>query len=800
MRICPQIIFSILVLSSIWSVPMNAQQTDSGSVPNYTIAIVKDGDSWYFDASVDHAMRELITMSRGRYTLSVRTEYDARYDADLVESFLREALLDETVDMIYAAGIIATERAARLPDNVRTKPIMGGALQFSDTRGQPISSEGTSKVENFTFITNPRRVIADIEQITTLAPGEKIYVLLDETAIPEMQNLQEAKLEMEQAMNLSVEFVAATSSANETLDRISTDATTAYVAILPRMNNEEREKLFAGFTSRGIKSVSMLGHEDVELGALAGLAPDQNQPIARRTALNIHQLLQGEETSALPVSLPLFDHLLINYDTAEAIDWSPDYDISLAAEFIGESTELSGEPMTLLEAMRTGASFNANVAISREDQAIAEFDAAISRSSLRPRLDGSGDYVHQHTTSRINPTLTPDYSHQESLGLQISQILYSDEVWSGLRSLEQIAEAAYLNTLSTELDATDQAAAAYLDYLIANSLHMIERENLALTENNYQLSQLRFQIGAAEKSETYRWEQSRASGQASLIQREGDLRNALVAFNVQIGAPRETEWSFEDIHVSDEELHFMDEELQPLIFNAKSFEQFGRFIQRYAVANSPELFAFDLQLASQGILLRSSRRWYVPDISGFADFSRVFQGSEFSNTSSENQTSVGVQLSVPLFEGGQRKAEILRSKAVIRGLSAQRERARQNIEQRALAAYNGIRANHPVMRWSRISLTAAEENYKSNQEKYSQGAATILDLLDAQQALLGQKQQTALAVYNYLKSVYQVQRAMAWYEHKKTPKEKQEWILLLRRFLIARANRPFAITRRSRRT
>ncbi len=758
-------------------------QEEGEAARHYTIAIVKDGDSWYFDAFVDRAMRELTTMSRGRYTLSVRTEYDARYNADEVERFLGEALADDSVDMIYAAGIIATERAATLPREIRSKPIMGGALQFSDTRGKPISPDGTSQIDNFTFITNPRRVIADLELLKTVANGETIYVIIDEAAMPEMQNLEQAKLDVEESMQLTIEFVAANSSASEILNRIPTQARAAYVAILPRTNDLERRTLYDGMAERGIINISMLGHIDVELGAMIGLGTDQNQAIARRTALNIHQILEGVGTSSLPVYLPVYDRLLINIKPAQTIGWSPDYDTSLAADFFGDSFDRSGEKMTLLKAMQIGEQHNISVAISREDQTIAEFDADTSRGNLRPRLSGSGIANNRYTPSRINPATTPDSSHQESFGVELTQILFSEKAWSGLRALERIAEAAHLNTLSTKLDAVEFAAGAFLDYLTARKLHEIERENLRLTDNNYQLAQLRIDIGAAEPSESYRWEQNRASDQASLIQRENDLWNALVAFNVQIGAPRDKEWSFEDIEVGDEELRFLDEELQPLFVNASNFEEFGRFVQRFAVANSPELFAFDLQLASQGILLRQSRRWYIPEISGFADYSRIFTGSEFSDTGSENQASLGVQFSVPIFEGGQRKIEILRNKALIRGLAAQRESARQNIEQRALAAFYGIRANHPTMRLSRISLAAAEKNYESIQEKYSQGAATILDLLDAQQALLGQKQQAAVAVYDYLKSLFQAQRAMAWFEHQKSSREKQDWTSLFRRFL-----------------
>ena len=89
----------------------------------------------------------------------------------------------------------------------------------------------------------------------------------------------------------------------------------------------------------------MLGAFDVKLGALAGLATDKLQTVSRRMALNTHLLLQGTLTSSLSVVLPTQDHLIINMATAKSIGWSPDYDTSLAAEFIHYENKWKGEKM-----------------------------------------------------------------------------------------------------------------------------------------------------------------------------------------------------------------------------------------------------------------------------------------------------------------------------------------------------------------------------------------------------------------------------------------------------------------------
>ncbi len=758
-------------------------QTADSESRHYEIAVIKDGPSWYFDASIERALDELRALSNDQYTFTARDSFDAGYDSQRVARDLQSALSDESVDLIFAAGVLATEMSASLSDEQRTKPIIGGALQFSNVRDASISAEGTSQLNNYTFVTHPRRVSADLQMLEEISGASTIYAIVDELYLPIMEDLPESRRELEEAFQVQIEIVPGNDSVAATIGRIPEGARAVYVSILARMDENAREELYRQLADKGILAMAMTGHLGVELGALAGLAPDDGQAVARRMALNMHQILQGLSTDYLPVYLPVFDRLRVNMETAARADWSPSYDISLAAEFVGESELSQAEPIDLLTAMQKGAEENIDVIISRESQIADELDVEVTRRQFAPKIDGSASYLRQHTWDRINPLTTPDYFHQESLGVQISKILFSDALWSAVKARELVAEAAAVNALSSELDGAGAAASSYFDYLTSESLYVIERENLALTESNYQLAQLRIEIGAAEPVEEFRWEQLRARARANLIQRESDRANALVAFNLQIGAPREKLWRFEDIELADEEIYFLDDALSPLLANAKRFAEFGGFVQAFAVDNSPELLAFDLQLASQGILLKESQRRFMPEISGFADYASVFQGSEFFNTDNENQASVGVQVSLPIFEGGQRKAEALRNQAVIRGLGAQREKAKQQIEQRALAAFNEVGAAHPNLRLSRVSLEAAEKTYESIQEKYSQGAASILDLLDAQEALLSQRQQAAVAVYAYLASVHDLQRSIAWFEYQKSPAEKSAWVNAVRRYL-----------------
>ena len=136
----------------------------------YVIGVVRDGDSWYFDDGVRRWEQELRELAGDSYSIELKDVFNAGNNSNRVGELLRQALDDDSVDMVFAAGVVATERAARLaktePTKV-TKPIMGGALQFSEIRTQ-ISDTGTSAIPNYTFITSPQRVTADLELLKSL--------------------------------------------------------------------------------------------------------------------------------------------------------------------------------------------------------------------------------------------------------------------------------------------------------------------------------------------------------------------------------------------------------------------------------------------------------------------------------------------------------------------------------------------------------------------------------------------------------------------------------------------------------
>ena len=352
----------LIALDSLLIAPQSIAQSSASNSPIvYRVGVLKDGPSWYYDRSLKEIAAELQDLA-GTTVAFVEPSLDAQHDPAKVVPLLKRALEDEQIDLIYACGVMATEAVKKLPDALRIKPIMAGAIQFSDVGGL-ITPDGVSSKPNLTFITEPTRVDSDLALLRKLTGSDTVHVLIDELVFEAFDKLPEARAQFREKLGIESVMHPISPAIEEALDRLpDTPGLPVYVPLLPRVESLERQRLYEELAQRGAITVAMFGHEEVPLGALAGLATDLSAPIARRTALNMLQMLQGVPADNLSVYLPVQDRLIINARTAQNTPgWSPTYEIALEADFYGDEVYYDGEPIRIDQAMRRARANNVEV-------------------------------------------------------------------------------------------------------------------------------------------------------------------------------------------------------------------------------------------------------------------------------------------------------------------------------------------------------------------------------------------------------------------------------------------------------
>jgi outer membrane protein TolC len=760
--------------------------TPDASSADWTIAVVKDGDGIYFEKLSALVEKELDILTQDDVDVVFKTEpaFNAAWQPQRIDSVLEAALNDPEVDLVLAAGILVARRATE-EDLPLSKPVVSGFVQDPDAVGLPYNADGRSTKKNFNFTVIPLRSTRDLEVFSEIVDFEHLAIAVDDILLQEMDSIDAIVALTEKRLNRKISLVPMATSAAELLDGIGPSVDAVYLTPPLRMTRAEWQQVIDGLNARKIPTFSLMGHPDVRRGALAGLAPEADTRLARRIALNIDQIMAGIPPEELRVPMMLDEQLMINAETAVAIDYAPSFEVSIewGAEYINEEALDRGAPLALAQAIELALEQNQDMAVKEAEVRSSREDQRLALSTLLPQVEGN---VTQSRIDRDRAEASFGLQPLErrTAGVSASQVLFNDPAFSAYRAAARLYRGSLHEQEATRLDTMEAAAKQYILFLQARKLLDIELDNLRLSRNNRDLARIRREVGAADPEEVYRWETEVAAQRATAIAAHSAMEQARIALNQVMGMPQSKRWLPADITLSENGYYLLEGRLETELKNDRDLAAFEAFLVLQALERSPLLEALDKSIEAQRITLNQARRRYiVPEVGVSFTYDHVldeeFEGeltTDEGMATDDDEWMLAVQATLPLFQGGGRHFAILRARAQLDTLEETRQRAAQLIEQRARTAFYAISSSYPNLRLQQTAADYAAKNFDVIQDKYAQGSVSILDLLDAQNQSFVANQNAAIAVYSFLADVMEVQRSMAWFELDHSDEEKDAWV------------------------
>lgn len=151
-----------------------------------------------------------------------------------------------------------------------------------------------------------------------------------------------------------------------------------------------------------------------------------------------------------------------------------------------------------------------------------------------------------------------------------------------------------------------------------------------------------------------------------------------------------------------------------------------------ALRNRGDFLAAREQLEAQARRVDIARGAFVPALSAKAGYG---VRSDLSGDY-EPGGSVGVTLSIPLFEGGRNGAKVAEERALLSARQSRMESLRLRIDAEIESALHDIASARRQLASARTAIEAAREGLRIEKIKYEQGKGTISEVLDAQAELL----------------------------------------------------------------
>jgi len=750
------------------------------SLAGQVVAILKDGPGARPFVPQLALEAEVQSLTAGEFDVSfpVEKQLTGNWSADGIRLALDKLLADPNVDIVLCLGVLASQEAARR-ENLQ-KPVVATITADPELQGFPLS-KGASGRQNFVYITNVRNIDDDLKSFQQAVRFNHVAVLVDEGVIAGFGDFSVKKAaQLRDMLGIEITPVPVGASLSLAIDAIPDSADAIYVTPLLRMDDAGVQRLADALIARKLPSFSGFGIGELNDGLLLanGGRPEDEVRLIRRIALNVQRILLGDEPGEIPVALQKSSRLAINMRTAQAIGFAPRFAVLTEAEQLFADEMETGRPITLLEAMNRAAQENLALAVAASDPLIAGEDVRSARSDLLPQFQVLAG-ARRIDDDRAIPGFQAEKSADAEV--QASQTIYSDDEWAGLRISEYLAGATNEQYRGFLLDTLQSSGRGYLNVLRLMALEDVQRSNLEVTRTNLELARVRESIGYSDRSDLLRWESEIATARRLLVDATASRRQGEDQLLQLLNLAQPENIRPVDASVEQTLAMFSQPRFQALIDNALTWDTFQEFVVVKGLENAPELGQVEQQIfAGERQVTAAQRRYWLPRFSldGFIgrNIDRAGAGSDFAAVGQDDRSwQVGVNASLPVFNGGALRAELNRSRYSLKQTRDQQSFTRQDVETRIRVSMEQVGSSYAAIDLTAEAARAAGENLQLVTDAYSKGARSVTDLVNAQNNALFAELDAAQAKYIYLGDVINVLRESGDFSLMLDPQYMNEW-------------------------
>lgn len=394
----------------------------------------------------------------------------------------------------------------------------------------------------------------------------------------------------------------------------------------------------------------------------------------------------------------------------------------------------SAHAITLNDALSSSLQHESRLEVSRLslNQSTAILEQAKQRDGLKVNIVGQLDYERIETPDTV---IFPTAGNRYGRGVQL-QMDYP--IYTGGRHRLGVDVARYQRSAQSEA-LTDQRSETilntvmvYTDVLKKTAILALRKNTLEQLNHSHYEAKRRFDVGMITRADLAQVLAQVAQGQADLVQAQSNLRVSEAQF-FQVTGLNATQ-------------------LEPILKLPNLSNKVDEVLLK--TTQHPALMQAKYQKQAAETQYALTKRQLSPSVmlSGRAG---VQQETSYIGSESNNYM-VGMQLVVPLYDGGLKRANLQKAQTDI-DLAAEKIRSLQlDLDQRARSTFAQLQSIRQNKQALDNAIAAAELAYEYSRKEFEVGTKTTADLLNTEQKLLDVKTQKLVNEQDEVVFVYQL--------------------------------------------
>ncbi len=389
------------------------------------------------------------------------------------------------------------------------------------------------------------------------------------------------------------------------------------------------------------------------------------------------------------------------------------------------------------------------VAVLNVEQSQAQY--RISRAALFPTVDAAGGFTRSKASALgVSPvgggSSAASFTSSE-WSASVGTTDYEVDLFGRVRSLSRESLEKFFATAearrSAQITLVAEVATEYFALRQAQEQVRLARQTLAAVQESYALNQATFDAGAASELDLRTAEGQVQTAKVNILDYERQLRQAGNALTLLVGEPIPAGLSASG--------PFDRTNLLAAIPAGMPSELIGR---------RPDILEAEHTLKAANADIGSARAAFFPRLTLTTSIGTT--SSQFSRLfgSGTGVWSFAPQVTLPIFAGGQLRADLASSRINRRIEVANYEKAIQTAFREVADALDGNTAYAAELTEQSTLIAAQSRRYELANSRYRQGEDTYLNVLSAQQDLYGAQQSQIITQYNLLAGQVSLYKAL----------------------------------------
>ena len=762
---------NISVFAALWLLLLCFSPIYSQELPKAYIQIIADDSSGVDDQGsfADGVIYEINTLLNNRFDTQIDV-INCYNQIPLVSQAIQQAYATDSLDLLItlgglSSGILAQQDSFPIPS-------IAGIILDPALQRIPVTEEGTSGVRNFTYLESPFDVNRDLRTLYRLYPFKKLAILGPRETFNFLPVVQDMLTVLTENLSAEYTFIPTNGSREQTLSYFSEEIDAAYfLPVFGSLSDEEYRVLIDSLNQRGLPTSAFFGDNAIDQGALIGYETEENlQIIPRRLALNTLKILEGTPPEDLPVEMPTFSTtLLINLEAAKKIDKYPDWDLLGESIQVNETEDPNGIPSNLMGVIEEALKSNLDIKIAQKNPLIAQKEVGLALSDILPQIEASTSIVQLDSRTAANSFGSQGETNWFLNG-SLSQIVLAEPALANIKIQKLLKAGEEYGLQQTQLDIVLDAATAFLNVLQARTGVEIQKENVQLTKENYDIARTKEAVGYSGASDINRWESELAQRNIQLNDAQAQYRQAVFALNQLLNREISEGIQLENATLGQQLLMVADDRIIDLVKDYGALAKFSDFLVEEGLQRLPELKQLDVNIQAQERLKKSQNRaFYLPTfgLNGSWDYTidrwKVTENPNFNTFVSQPTWNLALGVSYPLVQGGRRNVQVQQTKIGLYQLRDQERLLKQQMELRIRSAMELAGASFAELELSQSAAAAASKNYDIIRDLYSQGLSNVTNLVDAQNVNLQTSLSAENAIFQFITDFLAVERSVGFY-------------------------------------